>query len=955
MFCEEMAQVGRRKSNLVKKITSFLCILFILLAASILSFHFLTKANNISHNKTAQYMNINLLLNELESMINDLDKYSLLYELTNDETFYQMYQEIVDVYEGKLERDSGIKISYQELINKEINVFNPNLIEEINVILKNVDLYINYHKTSILQTNDIVKLSSVLKEYDTGSDYYDLNLKIFSLIKNFKYEFNIEYTHNLDIINNKIRLFYISLYFIVILTAIYLLYILLRLYLLFIKPIMEGYKFVEELSKGKTDRKWIYKYNNQFKDLVDSFNNYVELSKRSYSLISDQYYKLKVYSDVGEVNYFEYDFDKSEITAFYSGKFVNKYNLDCSERVYKVKEYLKLIHKDDLSSVDETFKSVLYKSLNEFKIEFRIKFPNCDNYCFSSCTGQRKIMGTEVFIGVQIDITDLKITQKRLIEQEEQYRIIIENSTDLIGKFDPLGNILYASKSYTDIFKHNHIIGVNASEFHNKLKVANFNWVDKVVRPPYSTQEVILVDTDQGDKWISFKNDALLNNNNEVVSIISVGHDITELQKMNDKLKYDSEHDLLTGLLNRRGLFNKLAELELTTIACFFIDINNFKNINDFYGHEIGDIIIEKVANELIIFRERNCIISRLSGDEFVLIAPNYNTNFNLSILKTQLNKNLQKNYYINNNNIYITSSVGYALYPDDTTDINKLITYADIAMYEAKIAQQRNSLRFTKEMFETINKKVEIANDLKKAIDIDEFEMLFQDIIDTNTNKVCFVESLVRWNHPIKGVIGPNDFLPVAEESGLMEALDMLIINKSLKNYCELKQLADFEHTKISINVSPIMLLKKDFPSRLIGLVIKLGIFVSDICIEIRENTFINNIDECSVQITKLRNLGFLVAIDDFGREFSSLSILDRVEFDIIKIDRLFVSILHHETNVEIVKMITKIAKLKNKLVIVEGVETKNQVDKLTELGCTILQGFYFSIPHKINETVKN
>jgi len=304
--------------------------------------------------------------------------------------------------------------------------------------------------------------------------------------------------------------------------------------------------------------------------------------------------------------------------------------------------------------------------------------------------------------------------------------------------------------------------------------------------------------------------------------------------------------------------------------------------------------------------------------------------------------------YRIQNNDIFISSSVGYALYPEDTDDFDKLISFADISMYESKLGHMDYCLRFTKDMFDAVNNKVGMANNLKIAIDKDEFDIYFQTIVNVKTQNIDYVESLMRWNSS-KGIIMPNDFIPIAEESGFMQSLDLLVIEKTLNLFSKLKYDSLYKRTKLSINVSPILLLRNNFPTMLNDLVKKYKLTTIEICVEVSENTFVNNIEQSSHQINMLREFGFSVALDDFGREYSSLSILDKVDFDIIKIDRLFIKNLDFKLNVEIIKMIIKIANLTNNLVIAEGVETEEQKTTLEKLGCHIMQGYLFSKPSKL------
>lgn len=738
---------------------------------------------------------------------------------------------------------------------------------------------------------------------------------------------------------------YVSLGFII----LYSFYIIIRIYIIVIKPILKNQEIVTRISNGESNLRLDYNYNNEVSDLIDSFNRFIDFSQNSFKIIEDQYNRLKLYNDIGEINYVEFNFDDKIIKVFYSKKFVRKYNIENNIMTYTVKEFSSLVHPNDRRAFFEQLVLIKKYQDKEYDLVYRVKYPQADNYCHVSTCGQiqKDENNSLYFIGVQVDITNLKETQERLQQQEEQYRLIIENSTDLITKMSADGKMLYMSKSFQDLFKDRKD---NVSEYDDMLKVTNKKWLDKVLKPPYSSQEVILIETPHGEKWISWNNDAILNENNEVEYIISVGHDITELKRVNDKLKYDSEHDELTGLLNRRGIFNSLEKIKnLKNLAAFFLDVNNFKNINDLYGHNIGDEIITLFAKDLLAFEKYECIIGRLAGAEFLILVPNFKEETSLNFLKHYLNKIVNKVYRVNNNDIFISTSIGYALYPEDTDNFDKLISFADIAMYESKINHINRCLRFNKTMYDAVNKKVATLNNLRFAIENKEFDVYFQEIINANTNEVAFIEALVRWNSK-NGIIMPGDFLPIAEESGIIQYIDLQVIEKSFALFQDIKDTERYKNAKLSINVSPILLLRTNFPNTLNALALKYKLNKHDICIEINENTFVNNKEESRRQIKLLRELGFIVALDDFGREYSSLSILNKVDFDIIKLDRLFIVNLDMKLNIEIINMVNKIAQLTNNLVIVEGVETEEQRDILLNLGCFLMQGFLFSKPAKIN-----
>ncbi len=924
-----------RKKSLRKNISISLLIMFLFFCLSLICFRAYSVYHNKMDLKNKQYNNLQTLITELDMTVHELDRLNNLYMSSKDDHILSTYETIINTYLGEEERDKhkyilhpGEKIAFRSLLINEIDLYQNDYHKEIVDILNKVDGMIISH-----QIYQQISISSTGNYESLKSEINDLIIVIGSYHQKTMSHMN----HTLTILQS------LSYSFIA-LIIIYGVYFMIRINQLVIKPVMDSYEIMNKISNGQEELRLSYKYNNEVSDLFNGLNKFIDISQNSFNLIEEQYNRLKLYSDIGEINYIEYDYESKMVKIFYSKKFMDKYQIENYMMRYSVREYMTLVHPNDRKKVFKQLEYINQHENKEYKLDFRVKFPNALSYCYLSTMGQIQKENGQYFMGVQVDITYLKEIQTQLQQQEEQYRLIVENTTDLISKMSVDGTILYSSKAFRDLFKD----GTHVDDYRDKLQVSNDNWLSKILKPPYSSQELILVDTEEGEKWISWNNDAILNENNEVEYIISVGHDITELKRMNDRLKYDAEHDMLTGLLNRRGLFNALKNLDdVKTLAAFFIDINNFKNINDLYGHELGDKIITLLAQDLIKYEKHGCMIGRLSGDEFLVLVPNFENEKSLNFFKNYLNKFMNKNYRIHHNDIYLSASIGYALYPDDTDDFDKLISYADISMYECKLAQMERCLRFSKEMFDLVNNKVEMANALKIAIDQDEFDVYFQTIVDVNNENIEFIESLVRWNSS-KGLIMPNDFIPIAEESGFMQSLDLLIIEKAFKQFSLLKRKDKYKNTKLSINVSPILLLRNYFPKRIDNLAEKYELHNNEICVEISENTFVNNIEQSRHQIKVLRGLGFLVALDDFGREYSSLSILDKVDFDIIKIDRLFINDLNVKLNIEIINMIIKIANLTNNLVIVEGVETLEQRSILQDLGCFLMQGYLFSRPKK-------
>ncbi len=902
----------KNRRSLKRSINYSLFILLNLLIISLICYHFFNKYRNSLGEKTIQYNEIHRNVNELEITVNELERIKIVYLSYPDEDLLDQYK--------------GLKSTYNKItILSAVNKYNEDLLPSARNLISKIDLLFESHENNIAGNHEEIA-EDIEKFYADVTSYH------------------VTVT---DQLNDRITVFQWWSLLLTVIIFVYFVYFMVRMYYLVIKPIMLSQQVLTEINNGNEKLRLVYKYKNEVADLINSLNRYIDLSQNSFKLIEDQYNRLKLYSDIGEINYVEYSYEDKIIKINYSKKFVEKYNLKSHMITYTVKEFASLVHPNDREAFFKQLEQINVYKDKDYQLDYRIKYPEADKYCYVSTIGKINCDKGDYFMGVQFDITYLKDIQNQLQEQEEQYRLILENSSDLIGKISADGKILYASRAYKETFGDNKEY---IDDFNHMVKWANSDWFTSLFKPPYTSHEEILVSTPDGDKWISWNNDAILNENNEVEYIISVGHNITELKRYNDKLKYDSEHDMLTDLLNRRGLFDRLKHLrDINSLAAFFIDLDNFKNINDLYGHEFGDKIIQLFAKDLMAFKEHGCIISRLSGDEFLVLVPNFTDEDSLKFFKNYLNKHVNNIYRVEGIDIYITTSIGYALYPEDTSDFDKLISYADIAMYECKINHLNRCLRFSKEMYEVVNKKVGIANDLKVAIDKDEFEIYYQEIVNVNTNNVDYLESLVRW-HSSKGIIMPGDFIPIAEESGFILSLDLLLIEKSFKQFSQLKKTKKYADTKLSFNVSPSFLLRNNFVSHINNLAKKCQLKNQDICIEINENTFVNNIEICRNQIKSLREYGFIVALDDFGREYSSLSILSRVDFDIIKLDRLFINNLDLKLNIEIINMVNRIANLTNNLVIVEGVETEEQAKLLRKMGCFLMQGFLFSKPSKIN-----
>ena len=383
--------------------------------------------------------------------------------------------------------------------------------------------------------------------------------------------------------------------------------------------------------------------------------------------------------------------------------------------------------------------------------------------------------------------------------------------------------------------------------------------------------------------------------------------------------------------------------------VCFYIDIDNLTSINDYYGNHVGDGLLKGFADGLKEWTDNDCLVARISGPEFVIICKGIYSYEELDQIKGLLSSKLHAVYQSHGVEILLKTKVGYAVYPEDANSMDKLISHASLAMVNSKTKINDIVLRFEEGMLEDLNERITLSNSINQAIDNDVIEVFFHPIVDVTNNQFVFVEALARWYDKEFGYISPGQFLKIAQESGQIIELDLFLINKALRYFLRLSKTPNYLETILSINVSPATLMLHNFVAILNNLVDNKGIEREKVCLEISETTFVKDISFYSERIEAIKKEGYVISLDNFGREFSSLAALDNIHFDVIKIDKIFADKIERIRNVEIIKMVLKIAAISDKRVVAEGVETKQQKEDLLALGCTLQQGYYFVKPEKI------
>lgn len=431
--------------------------------------------------------------------------------------------------------------------------------------------------------------------------------------------------------------------------------------------------------------------------------------------------------------------------------------------------------------------------------------------------------------------------------------------------------------------------------------------------------------------------------------------DITERKKRDEKIKFLAFHDHLTWLPNRK-YFHEILDTTIKNAnihenhMVLFIDLDQFKIVNDTLGHQIGDLLLIEVAKRIGEGMRSDDIVARQAGDEFLLLLKNVTTEETESFAKRTLQV-LEAPFCIQENEIFISASIGISIYPLHGTDPDTLIKNADAAMYQAKYYGKNNFKYYSIEIENANNRKMAIINGLHKALENKEFELHYQPKIITSSQTVVGVEALLRWKHPIHGPISPAEFIPLAEETGLIISIGEWVMQEACSRFKEWEMIGIAPET-LCINLSPRQLKDPKLLDKITKVINEHHFTPQHLEIEITESVAIDNFDDIFTKLQQIRKIGVKVALDDFGTGYSSLSYLRQFPIDALKIDRSFIKDVMMDTQTAaIVTSIISIAHSLNVPVIAEGVETEEQFQFLYNLQCDYIQGYFFSPPVPTNE----
>ncbi|MBM9548155.1 EAL domain-containing protein [Leptospira sp. 201903074] len=576
------------------------------------------------------------------------------------------------------------------------------------------------------------------------------------------------------------------------------------------------------------------------------------------------------------------------------------------------------------------------------------------------------------------DITERKRSQEQVKNQKAYYEFILDNLDSDIAVLNANFQYEYTNPVFLSdkelrkwLFKKTDVDLAERLElpadFHEKRK----KYLEIAAKENEIVQfEELIQDSNDKVTYLLRKYIPIDDAETDQKRFISFGVDITERKLSEERITYLAYYDALTGLSNRT-LFIDHANQALknhksteTLLAFYFFDIDNFKFINDSLGHTKGDILLQMVGARLKRVMTEVDTVARFGGDEFAILKVDVPSKSAAAEFAQKILDILSQPFHIMGRDLFTTISMGIALSPNDGVSSSELLKNADMAMYKAKELGRNNYKFYTNELILRSEKRLYIENSLRKAIQNEELVLFFQPKISTITNQVCGAEALIRWKHPERGWVPPVEFIPVAEDSGIIERIGDWVLEEAcrLKKDWKEQNLPTFP---VSINVSGKQLARANWSHRVQSTILQYNINPEEIELELTESSIMENPEKSIEAFEYLSGLGIKVSIDDFGTGYSSLSYLKKINADVLKIDRSFVIDLElNEDDRAICKAIINMAHSLGMEVIAEGVENVAQRDLLHDLGCHMIQGYLYSKPlpaedfvvfvQKFNESAK-
>ncbi|ASP48049.1 EAL domain-containing protein [Cognaticolwellia beringensis] len=552
---------------------------------------------------------------------------------------------------------------------------------------------------------------------------------------------------------------------------------------------------------------------------------------------------------------------------------------------------------------------------------------------------------------IDIDLTDVRQAQEQAIFKEHMLETIFEAIPDLFFLMESDGTIIdYHACDKGDLYiSPEKFIGKNIADFLPQEVVQKFkSHIAKAVKQEKIISFEYELNLPKGLVYF----EARISHLKKYKQIMIIVRDITEQHKSAELIRHQAYFDSLTALPNRFLALDRLTQILIEAerhhekAAVLFLDLDDFKKVNDSLGHEVGDKLLIESAHRLKQVLRKEDTVGRLGGDEFIILLRRLTDHHDALAIAENLLKIFRTPFKIDNRELILTLSIGVAVYPENGNAASDLLRNADTAMYQAKALGRNTYSFFTKEMNIVIQRRLAIEAQLRGALDRHELELYYQPQFEIRKNSIIGAEALLRWNHPTLGNIPPDEFIPIAEHSGLIVPIGQYVIEQALR-FLSKWQLSDQKSYTMAVNLSPRQLRDTELLNLIKNTLADVNISFGSLELEITEGVLMNGQSYINEALIEINALGIKLSMDDFGTGYSSLSYLRQYPFDILKIDRSFINgITLNKSDCDLVKATIAMSHSLGLTVVAEGVETKEQLTLLSDLGCDFVQGYYFSKP---------
>jgi len=705
-----------------------------------------------------------------------------------------------------------------------------------------------------------------------------------------------------------------------------------------------------DVSMERNDE--IGELSREFGSMLEQLGRHIDDRRKSEDALRHSEERLQEAQQVAQVGSWEVDLTSG--SWWWSDELFRIYGRQFDEGPPTTEQIRSGIHSDDRDRVEAAFRTLIEEGSESRGTEARVVVETGDLQHHHMLWNVERDAEGRAFraYGTVSDVTERYRSEEAL----RRAAAVFETATEAIVIADAFGNIVDVNSAFSSItgYEQGDVIGENAEILNSHQH--EFEFYQEIAA------EIEQSGKWEGEIWIRHKNNTAiatwssigrtLGRESSTEQFVAVFNDMTERKDAEEVISHQATYDLLTGIPNRSLFIDRLSQETLRAgqsgegVALIFIDLDGFKKINDTLGHSAGDEVLQ-IAAERIKQSIRNIdTTARVGGDEFAVIVPKLSDPVDAEIVAKRILEEMAVPMSVQGQDVVTTASIGISVFPADSDDDEGLLRDADIAMYRSKNGGGNSIEFFTAEMNERAMRRMQVELQLQHALELEEFELHYQPIVSLPEGRMVGVEALLRWHNAELGVVEPGEFIPVAESTGIIVPIGAWVLETACRQVKEWQE-AGWSDLRVAVNLSPREVDRGDAVESISNALDKSGLAPGFLEIEVTERVLLDDVETAGSAFRAIKDLGVRLCIDDFGTGYSSLSYLRNYPFDVLKIDRAFVSdAAQHASGVSLLRAIVSMAESLELEVIAEGVETAEQFDMLCELGCGFAQGYHFCAP---------